>query len=811
MLKDKPRLGIAEIAGFVKEKYGLEVSCVEMDGERDQNVLLTDRDGSEYVLKITNPCEEDAFIEAQNDVLKHLSAKVSLCPELIKDRSGRDTAELVLPGGEKYRTRLVSYLKGKTLGALKDHPVELISDLGSKLGKIDAALQAYENEAFNRDFIWDLANFERVVTDNIGLVNDDKLSAFTRNTLEEYRDIVKPESANLRRSLIHNDANDHNVIVSCDQGQYTGGPEIKGFIDFGDMVYSYTVADPAVAMAYIMPGKDEPLRAAAEFLSAYNKTFRLTDNEVRVIFTMAKMRLALSICIAVLQKKERPDDNYLGISQEPISSIIPVLGKIHPLFAEAVFREACGMDQAKGMQEVLREIKECGREAYPVLGEKLSRENCLVLDLGAGSDIIDGDPENNTASKLGERINERLNRHRKKFGIGRYMEPRILYSSPVFQGEQFLCKQDRTIHLGMDLFAPEGSAVHAPADASVYLFSYNPGELDYGHMIILEHKTAGNNSFYTLYGHLSKKSVSGLSKGKKLKKGDIFAWVGNSRENGGWSPHLHFQVITKLLDYGVDFPGVCKPWERGAWLRLSPDPNIILNIPAACFPVKEAGKEITYEKRKQYFTGNLSLSYRKPLKMVRGWRQYLFDEAGQKYLDSYNNVPHIGHCHPEVTEAVYEQMRLLNTNTRYLNDRINEFAELLTATFPQSLEVCFFLNSASEANELALRLAFTYTGRRDLIVLEGAYHGNTSTLIDISPYKHDGPGGRGAPDWVHKAPQADPYRGEYKYHDRDAGKKYAQYVEGIISDLKHKGRSPAAFIAETCPSVGGQIIFPQGY
>ncbi|MBS0012246.1 MAG: aminotransferase class III-fold pyridoxal phosphate-dependent enzyme, partial [Bacteroidales bacterium] len=118
---------------------------------------------------------------------------------------------------------------------------------------------------------------------------------------------------------------------------------------------------------------------------------------------------------------------------------------------------------------------------------------------------------------------------------------------------------------------------------------------------------------------------------------------------------------------------------------------------------------------------------------------------------------------------------------------------------------------ASEANELALRLAFTYTGRRDLIVLEGAYHGNTSTLIDISPYKHDGPGGMGAPDWVHKAPVADPFRGEYKYHDRDAGKKYAQYVEGIISDLKHKGRSPAAFIAETCPSVGGQIIFPQGY
>ena len=100
-------------------------------------------------------------------------------------------------------------------------------------------------------------------------------------------------------------------------------------------------------------------------------------------------------------------------------------------------------------------------------------------------------------------------------------------------------------------------------------------------------------------------------------------------------------------------------------------------------------------------------------------------------------------------------MAILNTNTRYLSDRLTEYAERLVATFPSPLRVCYILNSASEANELALRLTRARTGRRDMIVLEAAYHGNTTSLIDLSPYKHLGPGGTGTPDWVHVAPMPD--------------------------------------------------------
>jgi 4-aminobutyrate aminotransferase-like enzyme len=119
--------------------------------------------------------------------------------------------------------------------------------------------------------------------------------------------------------------------------------------------------------------------------------------------------------------------------------------------------------------------------------------------------------------------------------------------------------------------------------------------------------------------------------------------------------------------------------------------------------------------------------------------------------------------------------------------------------------VCYIVNSASEANELALRLTRARTGRRDMIVLEAAYHGNTTSLIDLSPYKHLGPGGTGTPSWVHVAPLPDDYRGLYRRADPQCGHKYARHVAELV------GPHIAGFLAETCPSVGGQIILPPGY
>lgn len=222
-------------------------------------------------------------------------------------------------------------------------------------------------------------------------------------------------------------------------------------------------------------------------------------------------------------------------------------------------------------------------------------------------------------------------------------------------------------------------------------------------------------------------------------------------------------------------------------------------------------KSETLFNRERLLGRNLSIAYRNPVKIVRGEMQYLFDESGRRFLDAYNNVAHVGHCNPRVVEAGQRQMALLNTNTRYLSDNVLNLAERIIATLPEKLNTCFFVNSGSEANELALRLARAHTGAIDLIVLDHAYHGNTTTMIDISPYKHDGPGGIGPPAWVHKVPLPDLYRGLYRGVGPEIASLYSQHVVAVINSLWTTDKKLCGFIAESLPSVGGQILLPESY
>jgi len=189
--------------------------------------------------------------------------------------------------------------------------------------------------------------------------------------------------------------------------------------------------------------------------------------------------------------------------------------------------------------------------------------------------------------------------------------------------------------------------------------------------------------------------------------------------------------------------------------------------------------------------------------------QYLYDENGRRYLDIRNNVPQVGHSNPRIVKVLSQQAAVLNTNTRYLHENLVRYAKRLTSKLPKELNICFFVNSGSEANELALRLARTHTNQKDIITIDGAYHGNTSELVNISSYKHDGPGGEGAPPHVQVVRMPSTYRGEYK--GSDTAKKYAEDVLEAVQRIKEQGRGLAAFMFEPLMGCGGQIIFPDGY
>ncbi|HJR58898.1 MAG TPA: aminotransferase class III-fold pyridoxal phosphate-dependent enzyme [Vicinamibacterales bacterium] len=567
LLQQAPRFDAAGAAQLARDLYGLDATASPLPSERDQNFLLATAEGERFVLKVANATEPRELLEAQNAAMEHVAA-LGFCPR-VRAAAGGGTIARASSG---HFVRLLSWLPGTPLGGISARPDSLLEDLGHRLGRFSAALAAFDHPAIHRPFHWDLARGFEIIDEHAPLIDDPALRGFVRrmSSCVQARDGRRLDR--VRRSAVHGDANDFNVLVDT---AAPDGPRVTGLIDFGDMVHSYTAAEPAVAVAYAVLDHPDPLRVAAAIVRGYHAAHPLTHDELSVLFGLVQLRLCVSVCMAAHQLRQRPGDEYLSISQAPIRRTLPTLARIHPDTAEEALRAACGL------------------------------------------------------------------------------------------------------------------ATPAPAP-----------------------------------------------------------------------------------------------------------------------PVP---KEVTLARRRQRLGSNLSVAYADPVKVVRGWMQYLFDADGRVYLDAYNNVPHAGHSHPRIVRAVTDQMRAVNTNTRYLHDTIWRFAERLCATLPDPLAVCYFVNSGSEANELALRLARAHTRARDLVVLDAAYHGNTTTLIEISPYKFNGRGGLGAPEWVHVAPIPDDYRGPHRRGDPDAGRKYGDAVGGILEDLRRRGRAIAGFIAETCPSVGGQIIPPPAY
>ena len=206
------------------------------------------------------------------------------------------------------------------------------------------------------------------------------------------------------------------------------------------------------------------------------------------------------------------------------------------------------------------------------------------------------------------------------------------------------------------------------------------------------------------------------------------------------------------------------------------------------------------DARNRHISRSLSLAHGAPLHITRGEMQYLFAADGTRYLDLVNNVSHVGHCNPTVVEAGQLQMSKLNTNSRYVYEGLTEYLSRLASTLPDRLCVGFLVNSGSEANELAVRLARAHTNRKDMAVIDGAYHGHTGMLIDLSPYKFRGPGGQGSPEpWVHVLPIPDEYRREGTPFGSEA-----------VAAIEAK-EGLAALMIETMLSCAGQIPLPTGY
>ncbi|MDH5399919.1 MAG: aminotransferase class III-fold pyridoxal phosphate-dependent enzyme [Cyclobacteriaceae bacterium] len=229
---------------------------------------------------------------------------------------------------------------------------------------------------------------------------------------------------------------------------------------------------------------------------------------------------------------------------------------------------------------------------------------------------------------------------------------------------------------------------------------------------------------------------------------------------------------------------------------------------AAGLPAKDykEKRKTLLKKREKHLSKALSLSFSSPIYMKSAAFQYMYGYDGNTYLDAYNNIPHVGHSHPQISEAITRQAHQLYTNTRYLYDSLINYSEKLLTYFPEKLNKVFYVNSGSAATDLAIRLANTYTGRHHVLIHEHSYHGHTNTGINISAYKFDGKGGQGLPKGVTKLPLPKIYNGIF-----ENGTQYAREAIKTVDTLLAAGTVPSAFIAEPISGCGGQVPLAPGY
>ncbi len=813
--------------------------------------------GGAFILKIANPEEDEASLAMQNAILVRLAERWppsasgaegssastrppgsasgdhghSIRPhDATRSRAG-DSPHPPFPGvlldlggsslavvekkGVRYPLRLVSYLPGVPVARVRPQRPELLRSWGGVLASLDAALADFEHPAAERGFHWDLRTASAIFAERVGSVRGEARQGLLRRRMADCAKRLAPLTPHLRTQVVHGDANDYNVLANRVEetppgGRY-GDRRVAGIIDFGDAMRTWLAAEPAVAGAYAMLSKRDPAGALAQLVSGFHEAYPLREEEIAAVFPLAGMRLCLSAAMAAYQRAREPDNEYLSISEAHVWELLERLDRLdelHPDFVHFRLREACGLEpcpRGRTVRGWMRRRRDEGAFAA-VLPPKLADGPYTVFDLSVGSRWL-GTTGDLDARGWTDLLFGHMRANGAAVGVGRYNEARRWYDSDAFATRGEDGPERRTVHVGIDLFADPGTPVHTPFAATVHSFRDNAAHLDYGPTVVLRHEAGEAGEWFTLFGHLSRDSLGGLYPGKELAAGEEVGRIGPWPENGGWAPHLHFQVMTDLFGREGDFPGVAPPSQRDVWLSLSPDPDLVLGIPE----LAPAGKNVASEllgARRRLLGPSLSISYRRPLEMVRGKGAYLFDDGGQPYLDCVNNVAQVGHSHPRVVPAGQEQMAVLNTNTRYLHDSLTEYARRLADTLPDPLGVCFFVCTGSEANELALRMARTHTGRDGMVVLEGGYHGNTSSLVQMSSYKFEGPGGAGPPPWVACVPMPDGYRGRYRSSDPECGARYAEEIGRAVEAL---GGRPAGFLFESILSCGGQIPLPDGF
>jgi 4-aminobutyrate aminotransferase-like enzyme len=548
--------------------------------------------------------------------------------------------------------------------------------------------------------------------------------------------------------VIHGDITGDNVVCA-------GPARIPdGLIDFGDLIRSWTVAELAVTVATLLRHDGCEPATTLPAIQAFHAVRPLGPAEVDALWPLVLMRAAVLVVSGIHQSSIDAENDYASSALDLEWRIFERANAIPIEVMTAQIRHALGV----------------ARPAEPITGRLLDNSAAVVaLDLSAEANAMDA------GAWLDPGCEERLAAEAlvagaaavvTEFGQGRLTRSAVLRdNSPL------------TVATGIDLWPGRPLPLVAPWPGVVTV----------------------SDGGVTLTGPTATLQIRGALRSDAL--------AGQDAEAGDPLATVDGRVWIQVRLGVVEVPQFVRPEYAAGWLAQVSDPGPLLGLSPATGIAEDSAA--LRQRRSRAYAEVQEHYYDHPPRIERGWREHLIGTDGRTYLDMVNNVAVLGHGHPVLADAVARQWRRLNTNSRFNYGAVVSFSERLAATLPDPLDTVFLVNSGSEADDLALRLAMATTGRHDIVAVAEAYHGWTYATDAISTSIADNPNALSTrPSWVHTVPSPNPYRGEHRGIEAS---KYAPEAVAIIEKLVAQGKPPAAFICEPFYGNAGGMALPDGY
>ncbi|KPW62628.1 hypothetical protein ALQ64_04651 [Pseudomonas cannabina] len=750
-----PDVSVDQARQLLAQHYGLSGVLSALGSQQDRNFLLQ-TDTRRYVLKICHGAYSTAELSAQHAALQHLGRHGAVnVPGVIR---ANDTEQLlsVEIDGQAVHVRVLEFIDGQSLGHAGHLSRAVVVGLGELCARVDLALADFAHPGLERILQWDPRHAHALIKHLLPVLKDAGARACVIEAAEQAHHRLLPLIAALPMQAVHLDITEHNVVWQRDGRRQW---QIQGLIDFGDLLSTWRVADLSVTCAALLHHADGDPLYIVPAVVAYHALNPLKTEELQALWPLIVARSAVLVLSSEQQASVEPDNTYIQANLAGEWNIFDVATSLPMALMETAILQAVGMD-----------LPSVEQPAYQPLLPGLQGLKPTQVDLGVLSEhFVAGNWEQSGIDEY--LLSQAAGGH--GLAVSRFGEYRLSRTLPD------CAKEPETFALHVELHVPAETALHAPFNGTLRLTA------DAALLLV------GDGITLKLWGVLPDAALSG-----QVQAGALIG-------QGGGSLLLQLCTAPELNP-----PLFTTPSWAAAWRRFCPSPSTLLGFDCDAPALEDAA--LLLARRDASFARSQKHYYQAPPQIERGWRNHLIDMHGRSYLDMLNNVAVLGHGHPRMAHEAARQWSLLNTNSRFHYAAIAEFSERLLKLAPDGMDRVFLVNSGTEANDLAIRLAWAFSGGRDMLSVLEAYHGWSVATDAISTSIADNPQALSTrPDWVHPVTAPNTYRGPFR--GADSAPEYVRSVDQVLVTLAGQARQVAGFICEPVYGNAGGISLPPGY